>query len=220
MSGARRPDIDALLTIVVELMPGLPPKPPSANAWMRWFQLAFDGSQASMPMPADVDGAPAGPALPGPTINLTRQTSFTATGGVGVAGVPDSASESPFLNDFTSVTVVFASGLNAVFSVSSQTSGVAAGAPPTGLPAPPSSLPPQAARSAVATAATADPVRGPRCEFVAVSFMSSPLNLGTQRQSATETTPAGRVEQAAPAASRAVRLCWPTRRPARSWRDV
>jgi len=42
------------------------------------------------------------------------------TGGVPV--VPDNAMGSPALNDLTSSTVVFASGLNAAFIVSSQVS--------------------------------------------------------------------------------------------------
>src|ERR1017187_2184680 len=64
-------------------------------------------------MPTDVEGAPTGPGLPGPTLIFTMQRSFAATGGTGAAGVPDRASESPFLNALTKVTVVFTSGLNA-----------------------------------------------------------------------------------------------------------
>jgi hypothetical protein len=86
----------------------------------RPFHVAGEGSQISMPIPAEVDGASAGPGLPGPTFNLTRHTSFEATSGGGDAGVPDNASRSPFLNALTKVTVVLASGLNAVFIQSSQ----------------------------------------------------------------------------------------------------
>ena len=46
---------------------------------------------------------------------------------IGVVAVP-SVRASPFLNDLTSSTVVFASGLNAVFIVSSQVSATGAGA--------------------------------------------------------------------------------------------
>ena len=115
---------------------------------MRSFHAAGAGSQTSMPMPAEVDGALAAPGLPGPTTNFTRQTSAAAAGGVPV--VPDSASGSPCLNDLTSTTVVLASGLNAVFMLSLQvsaTAGAGAGAG-AGL-----SLPPQAARSAPVDAA-------------------------------------------------------------------
>ena len=49
-------------------------------------------------------------------------------GGAGVAGVPDSASASPFLKALTATTVVLASGLKAVFMVSSHASAVGAGA--------------------------------------------------------------------------------------------
>ena len=91
---------------------------------MLWiFSFQFAGASAArspMPMPGDVDGALAGPGLPGPTLSLTKQRSFAATGGVPV--VPDKAIGSPALNDLTSSTVVFASGLNAVFIVSSQVS--------------------------------------------------------------------------------------------------
>src|ERR1041384_5755802 len=55
-----------------------PAQPPPPITWMRLFQLAGDGSHTSMPMPADVDGSPAGPGLPGPTSSLTTQTSLAA----------------------------------------------------------------------------------------------------------------------------------------------
>src|SRR5450432_4570512 len=79
-----------------------------------------------MPMPGEVDGALAGPGLPGPTLSLTRHTSLVA---IGVVAAP-SVRASPFLKDFTRSTVVLASGLKAVFVVSSQVSavGTAAGA--------------------------------------------------------------------------------------------
>src|SRR6478672_6437420 len=70
--------------------------------WIFWFQFAGAGSQISMPMPGDVDGALAAPGLPGPTLSLTKQRSFAATGGVPV--VPDNAMGSPALNDFTGST--------------------------------------------------------------------------------------------------------------------
>src|SRR5437763_1947893 len=44
----------------------LPPaQPPPPATWMRRFQFAGVGSQISMPIPGDVDGAPAGPGFPG-----------------------------------------------------------------------------------------------------------------------------------------------------------
>src|SRR3954468_5525824 len=85
---------------------------------MRWFQFAGVGSQISMPIPGEVEGAPAGPECPGPTRSLTMQTSLAATGGAGVAGVPESASASPFLYALTSNTVVSESGWNSVFKSS------------------------------------------------------------------------------------------------------
>jgi len=38
-------------------------QPPPPLTWMRSFQFACAGSQTSMPMPADVDGASAGPPM-------------------------------------------------------------------------------------------------------------------------------------------------------------
>ena len=101
-------------------MMALPPNPPRVMLWMRLFQLAGDGSHISMWIPEDVDRAPAGPGLPGPIVSFTRHMSFAAMGGGGDAGVPASAKGSPFLNALTRVTVVFASGLNAVIMESSQ----------------------------------------------------------------------------------------------------
>ena len=46
------------------------PKPPMLCT--RPFQVSGGGSQISMPMPGDVEGASAGPGLPGPTMSLTR----------------------------------------------------------------------------------------------------------------------------------------------------
>src|ERR1039458_7829661 len=105
---------------------------------MRWFQFAVVGSQTSIPMPAEVDGAPAGPGLPGPTWSFTKQRSFPAVGVVDV-GVPVSRRESPFLNCFTNSTVVLASGGKAVFMESSQVSatGADAGAGVEGVDPPP-----------------------------------------------------------------------------------
>jgi hypothetical protein len=56
--------------------------------------------------------------------------SLRATGGGGDAGVPESASASPFLKALTSVTVVLASGVNAVIIELSHVNatGVGAGA--------------------------------------------------------------------------------------------
>src|SRR6185503_15654136 len=58
-----------------------PAQPPPPSACTRPFQFSTDGSQTSIPMPADVEGAPAGPGFPGPTRSLTTHTSFAATGG-------------------------------------------------------------------------------------------------------------------------------------------
>jgi hypothetical protein len=55
---------------------------------------------------------------------LTTHTSLSATGGAGVAGVPDSASGSPLVKAFTSSTVVSRSGLKRSFIVSSQASSL------------------------------------------------------------------------------------------------
>src|SRR5215217_8957024 len=66
---------------VVSPMMALPPNPPSVMLWMRLFQFAGDGSHISTCIPEDVDGAPAGPGLPGPIVSFTRHMSFTATGG-------------------------------------------------------------------------------------------------------------------------------------------
>src|SRR5258705_162632 len=80
-----------------------------------------------MPIPGEVEGALAAPALPGPTSSLTKHRSLAAVGVLGVTTVPDKAIWSPALNDLTSATVVFASGLNAVFIVSSQANATGAG---------------------------------------------------------------------------------------------
>src|SRR5687768_3350194 len=111
---------------------------------MRSFHAVGAGSHTSIPMPAEVDGASAVPALPGPTTILTRHRSLPATGGAGDAGVAVSASGSPCLNDLTATTCVFASGLKAVFMLSSQVSatGAEAGAG-AGAEAGASSPPPQ-----------------------------------------------------------------------------
>jgi hypothetical protein len=45
---------------------------------MRRFHLLSPGSQISMPMPCEVEGASAGPGLPGPTSSLTTHTSLVA----------------------------------------------------------------------------------------------------------------------------------------------
>src|SRR5205085_4345211 len=90
----------------------LPPcQPPPPIACTRLFQLADVGSHTSMPIPAEVDGAPAGPGLPGPTLSFTKHMSLGAVGVEAVA-VPPRSSASPFLNAFTARTLVFASGRN------------------------------------------------------------------------------------------------------------
>src|SRR5678815_5021109 len=91
---------------------------------MRPFQFAGEGSHTSMPIPAEVEGAEAGPGFPGATLSLTRHRSFGATDG----DVPDNVNGSPFLNCLTSNTVVLASGLNAVLMLSSHVSAVGCGA--------------------------------------------------------------------------------------------
>ena len=101
-----------------------PAQPPPPMAWMRLFQLARAGSQTSMPMPADVEGNPSGPGWPGPTSSLTTHTSLSATGGGGVAGVPERARGSPFLKALTSSTLVCRSGLKRSFIVSSHASSL------------------------------------------------------------------------------------------------
>src|SRR4051812_15239593 len=113
-------------------------------------------------MPEDVERAPAGPGLPGPIVILTRHMSLIATGGAGDTGVADSARESPFLNALTRVTVVFASGLNAVFMESSHfnaTVGVTS--------SPDESSPPQAVRRMPAAHVANNGDRtATRCPFV------------------------------------------------------
>src|SRR5262249_6350496 len=105
--------VPVVIRVVFPMM-ALPPNPPRVMLWMRPFQFAGDGSHISMWIPEEVERAPAGPGLPGPMVSLTRHMSLSAVGGGGVAGVPESAKGSPFLNAFTNVTVVFASGLNAL----------------------------------------------------------------------------------------------------------
>src|SRR6185295_3692877 len=89
---------------------------------MRWFQFSRVGSQISIPIPGEVEGAPAGPGFPGPTSSLTMQTSFAAIGVVEV-GVPR-VSGSFCLNALTSNTVVSESGRNSLFIESSQLSSL------------------------------------------------------------------------------------------------
>src|SRR5260221_13079229 len=62
-----------------------PAHPAPPNTWRRAFHAAFAGSQTSMPMPAVVDGALAGPGWPGPTSSLTKHMSLLATGVADVA---------------------------------------------------------------------------------------------------------------------------------------
>ena len=64
-----------LVEMAVKLVSAEPDQPPLPYARMRSFQLAVVGSQISMPMPAEVDGAPAVPGLPGPTRSFTSHRS-------------------------------------------------------------------------------------------------------------------------------------------------
>lgn len=68
-------------------------------------------------------------------------------------GVSAKANESPFAKAFTNVTVVFASGLNAVFIVSSHAKAVGAGGGAGAGAGAASSLPPHAACNAQAATA-------------------------------------------------------------------
>src|SRR5216684_1549806 len=107
------------MAVVDPCTPPAQPRPPTTCT--RLFQLAGLGSHTSIPMPGEVDGAPAGPGFPGPTFSSTMHRSLAA---VTPDAVPLTLISSLFLNAFTSVTVVFASGLNAVFIESSQVSGL------------------------------------------------------------------------------------------------
>jgi hypothetical protein len=83
-----------------------------------------------MPIPAEVDGAPAVPGLPGPTRSFTKHRSEGAFGVLAFA-VPESRSGSLALKAWTSSTEVLASGLKAVFRLSSHfrsATGAGAGA--------------------------------------------------------------------------------------------
>src|SRR5580765_3613570 len=85
------------------------------------FQLARAGSQISMPMPSENDGAVGGcDGTPGPTNSLTRHMSTAAVIG---AAESTAINRSPALMDLTATTEVLASGLNAVLIPSSQFSG-------------------------------------------------------------------------------------------------
>src|SRR6476660_491648 len=86
---------------------------------MRSFQVSRLGSRTSIPIPADVDGAPSGPWFPGPIKSLTIHRSPPAIGVVAL-GVPVRSSGSPFLNDLTSRTFVSALPPMAVLRPSSQ----------------------------------------------------------------------------------------------------
>src|SRR5258708_38028979 len=74
-----------------------------------------------MPIPDDVDGAPVGPGLPGPTTIFTKHTSAVALGELG-GGTLMTDSTSPFLKAFTSVTVA-PSPRSRVLRLSSQARG-------------------------------------------------------------------------------------------------
>ena len=100
--------------------------PPEKTLASQTFDLNINGTQIGaefgyqLALPGDVDGAPAGPAWPGPTNSLTRHRSTGAVGGAGVAGVADSETASPDLKALTSNTDVSAFVLKAVLRVSSQ----------------------------------------------------------------------------------------------------
>src|SRR3982751_2546334 len=70
---AERPALDAPVpaNVVVDVTAVPPAQPPPPSACTRLFQFAAEGSQISMPIPAEVDGAAAGPGLPGPTSTFT-----------------------------------------------------------------------------------------------------------------------------------------------------
>ena len=74
-------------------------------AWNRLFQFAGLGSHTSIPIPAEVDGASAGPGFPGPTFSFTKHMSLAAFGVCAVAE-PERTKGSPFANALTSYTVV------------------------------------------------------------------------------------------------------------------
>src|SRR4051812_23312232 len=104
---ADKPALDAPVpaSAVVDVTAVPPAHPPPPSTCTRLFQFACAGSQTSMPMPGDVDGASAGPGLPGPTMSLTTHMSAAAVG-VFAVGVPERMSGSPRLKGFTKVTNV------------------------------------------------------------------------------------------------------------------
>src|ERR1700754_65962 len=106
LSVSAKPNASAVPISVNELTDGSPEKPPDPLNSSVPFQTAFSGSQTSTPIPADVEGAPAGPGLPGPMLSLTRHRLKGAVFGAGLAGVPESAIGSPVLKALTKVTVV------------------------------------------------------------------------------------------------------------------
>src|SRR5215831_4144008 len=106
------------MSVVEAWLPHAHPPPP--RFWILLFHALGVGSHTSIPMPGEVEGAPDPSWNPGPTTILTKHKSAAAVGGVGVAGVPDNARESPCLNAWTSTTLVLESGLKAVFIESSH----------------------------------------------------------------------------------------------------
>lgn len=95
---AAEPELPLPMPSSAVVEPALPPtQPPPPFTWMRSFQLSGLGSHTSMPMPGDVEGASAGPGLPGPTLSLTTHTSDAAVRVLAV-GAPDSSKGSPALN--------------------------------------------------------------------------------------------------------------------------
>src|SRR5512141_3113739 len=81
VAAADKPALLAPVPASAVIEPALPPaQPPPPSTWTRRFHFDVDGSQTLRPMPADVDGAPAGPGLPGPTLSLTTQRSAAAAG--------------------------------------------------------------------------------------------------------------------------------------------
>src|SRR3954452_7490693 len=97
-----------------------PAQPPLPYERMIPFQLVGAGSQTSIPMPADVDGAAGLPGLPGPTSSFTRHRSAGVAAGAGSAGVPASATGDPAGKACTSSTLVWGSGWKRCVMLSSQ----------------------------------------------------------------------------------------------------
>ena len=104
-----------------------PAQPPLPYERMIPFQFVGVGSQTSIPMPGDVDGAVGSPGLPGPTSSFTRHTSAGAAAGAGSAGVLASAMGDPAVKACTSSTVVCGSGWKRCLMPSSQLAAARSG---------------------------------------------------------------------------------------------